>query len=86
MPRLEGLTMTLESILAALSPGEKLAALDMLWRDLSANPADLASPDWHGAVLDARVAEPSDGRRLSLDAAFEDVRNRLNASRTQGGS
>ena len=76
--------MSLESMLAALSPGEKLAALDILWRDLSAHPADLASPDWHGDVLDARLAEPSAKPRLPLDAAIEDVKDRLNARRTQG--
>lgn len=81
---LEGLNMTLESMLAALSPGEKLAALDILWRDLSANPASLASPDWHGDVLNARMAEPSAKPRLALDAAIEDVGDRLNARRTPG--
>jgi hypothetical protein len=84
MRRLESLSMTLESMLAALSPGEKLAALDILWRDLSAKPADLASPDWHGEILDARLAQPSAGPRLPLDAAIEDVRNRLQARRSQG--
>ena len=57
---------SLESMLAALSPGEKLAALDMLWRDLSANPADLPSPDWHGDVLDARLADPSANPRFKI--------------------
>ena len=76
--------MSLESMLAALSPGEKLAAMDMLWRDLSAHPADLTSPDWHGAVLDTRLAKPSAKPRLPLDAAIEDVKDRLNARRTQG--
>ena len=70
--------MALETILAALSPGEKLAAIDILWRDLSANPAGLNSPDWHGDVLNARLAAPSTEPRLSLDAAMEDVKDRLN--------
>jgi hypothetical protein len=76
--------MTLESMLAALSPGEKLVALDILWRDLSANPANLTSPDWHGDVLAVRLAEPSAKPRLPLDAAIEDVRDRVNARRAQG--
>ncbi len=75
---------SLESLLAALSPGDKLAALDMLWRDLSANPADLPSPEWHGDVLDSRVDSPSANPRLPLDAAIEDVKDRLNARRTSG--
>jgi hypothetical protein len=76
--------MSLESMLAALSPIEKLAVMDILWRDLSANPADLTSPDWHGTVLDTRLAEPSTKPRLPLDEAMEDVKDRLNARRTQG--
>jgi hypothetical protein len=76
--------MTLESMLAALSPSEKLAAMDFLWRELTADPADFASPDWHGEVLGARLSNPSTRPRLPLDAAIVDVKDRLNARRTQG--
>jgi hypothetical protein len=76
--------MSLESMLASLTPEEKLNAMDILWRDLSANPARLSSPDWHGDVLAHRIANPSSVPRLSIDAAFDDVRERLNARRTQG--
>jgi hypothetical protein len=76
--------MSLESMLAALTPTEKLAAMDILWRHLAATPAEFPSPEWHGEVLDARIAQPSAEPRLPLDAAIEDVRDRLNARRTQG--
>ena len=76
--------MSLESMLASLTPEEKLNAMDILWRDLSANPARLSSPDWHGDVLAHRIANPSSVPRLPIDAAFDDVRERLNARRTQG--
>ena len=76
--------MTLESLLASLTPQEKLNAMDILWRDLSANPACLPSPDWHGDVLAHRIAIPSSLPGLPIDAAFEDIRERLNARRTQG--
>ena len=76
--------MTLESMLTGLSPNEKLAALDILWRDLSANPAELTSPNWHGEVLDSRLANPSMAPRLPIDAALEEVKDRLNARRAQG--
>ena len=76
--------MSLESMLASLTPAEKLSALDILWRDLSANPARLAAPDWHGDVLADRMANPSDKPRLPIDAAFDDIRERLNERRTQG--
>ncbi len=73
--------MSLESMLTALSPSEKLAAMDILWRELSANPTELSSPNWHGDVLDARLAQPSVAPRLPIDAAIEDVKDRLNARR-----
>ena len=76
--------MSLETMLAALTPSEKLAAMNILWRDLSANPAGFASPDWHGDVLADRIANPSKEPRLPIDAAIEDVKDRLNARRTQG--
>ena len=76
--------MSLESMLASLTPEEKLSAMDILWRDLSANPARLPAPDWHGDVLADRVANPSCEPRLPIDAAFDDIRKRLNERRTQG--
>jgi len=82
--RAGGNPMSLESLLASLTPEEKLNAMDILWRDLSSNPARLPSPDWHGDVLARRIANPSGEPRLSVDAAFDDVRERLNARRTQG--
>ena len=79
-----GRSMSLETMLAALTPSEKLVAMNILWRDLSANPVELASPDWHGDVLADRIANPSKEPRLPIDAAIEDVKDRLNARRTQG--
>lgn len=76
--------MSLENMLASLTPAEKLSAMDILWRDLSANPAGLSSPDWHGDVLAHRAANPSDKPRLPIDAAFGDIGERLNERRTQG--
>ena len=75
--------MSIENILATLTPAEKLAAIDFLWRDLSANPAEVVSPDWHEHVLMERLANPSDKPRLSVDAAIDEVKERLNARRTQ---
>ena len=76
--------MSLESMLSSLTPNEKLAAMNILWRDLSANPSGFRSPDWHGDVLDDRIANPSSKPRLQLDSAFDDVRERLDARRTEG--
>jgi hypothetical protein len=75
--------MSLEAMLAALSTREKLEAMNILWQDLSANPSEFVSPDWHGESLAGRIANPSNEPRLPLDAAIEDVKDRLNARRTQ---
>jgi hypothetical protein len=79
-----GKPMSLESMLAALTPQEKLDAMNILWRDLSSNPAGFPSPDWHGDVLSERNKNPSSKPSLPLEAAFDDVRERLNERRTQG--
>jgi len=79
-----GKPMSLESMLASLTPQEKLDAMNILWRDLSTNPAGFPSPDWHGDVLSERIKNPSGKPSLPIDAAFEDVRERLNERRTQG--
>jgi hypothetical protein len=76
--------MSLENLLASLTPEEKLNALDILWRDLSANPARISTPDWHGEILSHRVANPSGKPRLPIDAAFDNIRERINEHRTQG--
>ena len=76
--------MSLENLLSSLSPGEKVAAMNYLWRELSAQPAELPSPAWHGDVLADRVANPSDEPRLPLDAAMDDVKERLNGRRAKG--
>jgi hypothetical protein len=33
--------MSIENMLSTLTPAEKLAAIDILWRDLAAKPAEL---------------------------------------------
>ena len=55
------MTIETETLLSNLTVGEKLAAMDLLWRDLSRTPSAYASPDWHGPVLADRLANPADG-------------------------
>lgn len=76
--------MELETMLNALSTSEKLEAMNILWRDLTKEPADFVSPEWHGEILAQRASTPSPNPPLPLKAAIDDVRNRLNARRTQG--
>ena len=76
--------MSIESILSGLTHGEKLAAMDLLWRDLSSEPLKYVSPEWHERVLADRLANPASGEPLTLDDAKAEVKDRLNARRTQG--
>lgn len=46
--------MTIELPLDRMTLAEKLAVMETLWEDLSANPTDVASPDWHADVLNER--------------------------------
>ena len=75
--------MTIESMIGALSTDEKLAAMDLLWRELSANSSAYVSPSWHGRVLTERLSNPDSGPKLELDAAEAEVRKALDAHRTK---
>ena len=76
--------MSLEAMLSRLSHSEKLAAMDLLWRDLSSKPSKYVSPDWHERVIADRLANPAPGQPLPLSDARAEVKERLDARRTQG--
>ena len=76
--------MTFETLISSLSTDEKLAAMDLLWRDLSANPDEYVSPAWHGELLADRLANPSSEPRLGLAEAEESIRSAIDARRNQG--
>ena len=52
---------------------EKLLLMERLWEDLSKQPSNVASPEWHGDVLAARLAAVKEGRSefVDWDAAKE---------------
>ncbi len=75
--------MTIETILSGLSTSEKLEAMDFLWRDLSKNADAYVSPEWHGKVLSDRLTNPSTSASLPLADAIKDVKERLDARRTE---
>ncbi len=75
--------MSLESMLASLSQSEKVDVMNYLWRELSAQPTEFPSPAWHGDVLADRMANPSGQPRLPVDAAIDEVKERLNARRAK---
>lgn len=50
-----------------MSFDEKIALMEELWRDLSADPEALPSPEWHKRVLEERDAAVKAG-----DENYED--------------
>ncbi len=74
--------MTLETMIENLSLQEKMTALDLIWRDLSAVPASFPSPEWHGAVIAERLATPSQGQSLPLNEARRGVIEAIHGRRT----
>ena len=67
--------MTLEAMISNLTHDEKLTAMELLWRDLSRRPADVPSPEWHGAVLAERMAAVREGRTQFTN--WSDAKKRL---------
>ncbi len=54
--------MTVEALVGSLSQSEKLLLMELVWRDLSNNAADLPSPDWNDAVVHQRLDNPMPGK------------------------
>jgi hypothetical protein len=68
-------TLPLES----MTTSDKLAAMELLWDDLTRDAERFPSPEWHGDVLEAREASLQDG-----SAGFADldvVKERLRKTR-----
>jgi hypothetical protein len=60
-----------------MSLPDKLRLMEELWRDLSQNERDLASPEWHGKVLAERERKLANGEDTLLD--WETAKHQLRA-------
>jgi hypothetical protein len=47
--------------IATMSLSQKLALMEELWRDLSADSEAFRSPDWHKDILEERSSAVTDG-------------------------
>ena len=63
--------------LQQMSVPEKLRLMEDLWRDLSRNESDLASPGWHGLVLAEREKKLASGEDSLVD--WETAKKELRA-------
>ena len=73
------LTMTVDLPLAQMTVADKLLAMELLWADLSKDPAQVLSPAWHGDVLRSRREQVLQGeaRFQGWDAAMDELRAEL---------
>ncbi len=74
--------MSLETLIGSLSHEKKLAAMNLLWQGLSADPQAFTSPPWHEKVLAERLTNPAPGDPLGITAAKAAVKEALDARRT----
>ena len=73
--------MTLETMIGNLSRDEKLAAMDLIWRDLAADSQSYSSPNWHERVIADRLTNPAPERALSLEEAKKQIKEAIDARR-----
>lgn len=76
--------MELENFISNLTHDQKLAAMDILWRELSekSEGKQVSSPSWHGELIAYRLANPEAVKRTPLEQAKVELREELDARRT----
>ncbi|MEM6364840.1 MAG: addiction module protein [Planctomycetota bacterium] len=74
--------MSVETLIASLSPEDKRNALELLWASIERDAEAFTPPDWHGEVLADRLNNPSPESAVPLQEAMEDVRRRVSERRS----
>lgn len=71
--------MSVDLPLEKMALADKLEAMELLWADISRQPADLPSPIWHRDVLDERRRLVAEGKLkfLDWDTAIAKLREEL---------
>jgi hypothetical protein len=71
--------MAVDLPLAQMSVDDKLQAMELLWADLSKDPAQVLSPAWHGDVLRSRLEQVQQGKASfqSWESAMGELRAEL---------
>lgn len=71
--------MSIDLPLSDMSLTDKLAAMELLWADLSRQPSDVPSPAWHAEILEERRRKADAGELKFLDwnSAIADLREEL---------
>jgi hypothetical protein len=71
--------MSIDIPLEKMTLADKLEAMELLWTDISKQPADLPSPAWHKDILDERRRLVAEGQLkfIDWDTAIADLRREL---------
>ncbi|OFV96730.1 MAG: acyl-protein synthetase [Acidobacteria bacterium RIFCSPLOWO2_12_FULL_54_10] len=58
---------------------EKLAAMELLWEDITRSPESFESPSWHKDILDERRQQIAEGKSQFTDweTAKKEIRKKL---------
>lgn len=72
--------MSITAQLDQLSTAEKISTLEYLWDELCRHADEVASPAWHGEVLERRELSVAEGRATHRDWESEKSRIRSNFS------
>jgi hypothetical protein len=72
---------TLDAMIRGWSRDQKLEAMELIWRELSAEADSLASPEWHEHAIADRLANPAAGKALPLDDAKAEIKEAIRARR-----
>jgi hypothetical protein len=73
--------MSVEAFIESLSRSDKLVAMELIWRDLTADPSSVESPAWHDSVVHDRLANPLPDAPLGLKEAFDEIQGWRNGSK-----
>ncbi len=70
--------------LEQMTIADKMEAMEILWADISKQPTELPSPDWHREVLNERRELVEDGKLefIDWDTAIADLREELRGDST----
>jgi Putative addiction module component len=76
--------MTLDMMIGSLSRDEKLAAMELIWRDLAADSQSFDSPEWHERIIADRLDNPTPAPALPLAEAKAEIKEAIDARRASG--
>lgn len=76
--------MSLETLIGGLNRDEKLAAMDLIWRDLAADSQSFVSPEWHERIIADRLDNPNPVQALPLADAKAEIKEAIDARRASG--